>query len=203
MRRKKKKGNKLEVFQVSFMSCRKEQDYQFKEDGNVLNNIFSILLLKCFEWKSGEWLFSEAVLEELFSSWHRTGTVPLLYFYGLEVMVLTKQPETKRNEDARFLSGYNDVGQDQKWAVSTNTQVSRCGGKVRESGMVWSCSKERLRYVGHRMLKMVWPRKWERGRPNRSYMDRVKEDIIMEAIVKEKDVLNRTSWRRKIFCADH
>ena len=56
-------------------------------------------------------------------------------------------------------------------------------------------------YIGRRMLRMELPGKRKRGRPQRRFMDVVKEDMA-EVEVTEEDTVDRNNWRRKIRCGE-
>ena len=43
--------------------------------------------------------------------------------------------------------------------------------------MVWTCAEEGQRHIGRRMLEMELPGRRQRGRPNRRFMDAVREDM--------------------------
>ena len=52
-------------------------------------------------------------------------------------------------------------------------------------------------YVGRRVMEMELPEKSIRGRPNRGFLDVVKEDIGKVG-AREKDIENKMLWRNTI-----
>ena len=56
-------------------------------------------------------------------------------------------------------------------------------------------------YVGKRMIEMAIPGKRKRGRPERRWMDLVREDVKMVG-AREGDEVDRTLWRRLLRCGD-
>ena len=67
--------------------------------------------------------------------------------------------------------------------------------------LVWTCEKERKRYLGKRMTEMAVPVRRKRGRPKRRWMDLARED--MERVgAKEGDKVDRDKWRILSCCGD-
>ena len=56
-------------------------------------------------------------------------------------------------------------------------------------------------YIGSRMLRMELPGKRKRERPERMFMDVVKEDMAEVEVTGEYTV-DRRNWRKKIRCGD-
>ncbi len=55
--------------------------------------------------------------------------------------------------------------------------------------MVWTCTEKDDGYIGRRMLRTELPGKRKRGRPNRRFMDVVKEDMAEVEVTEEDTVL--------------
>ena len=77
--------------------------------------------------------------------------------------------------------------------------MGRVGEKTREARLRWYGSVRRKDdgYIRRRMMRMDLPGKKKRGRPNRRFMDVVKEDMA-EVGVTEEDRKDRNNWRWKI-----
>ena len=75
--------------------------------------------------------------------------------------------------------------------------MGRFGEKTREARLRWYGHVRRKDdgYIGRRMLRVELPGKRKRGRPNRRFMDVVKEDMA-EVEVTEEDEDRRTNCRR-------
>ena len=83
-------------------------------------------------------------------------------------------------------------------------QVGKFGEKTREARL--RCYGHLRRkydgYIERRMLMMELPGKRKRGRPKRSCMDAMREDMA-EVAVTEDDAEDRNNWRWKIRCDEH
>ena len=69
-------------------------------------------------------------------------------------------------------------------------------GRLRCYGHVMRRDQE---YVGRRVVEMELPGKTERGRPRRRFLDVLKE-YMGKVGVREKDIKNRTVWKKMIHC---
>ena len=80
--------------------------------------------------------------------------------------------------------------------------MGRFGEKTREARLRWygHVLRKDDGYIGRRMLRMELPGKRKRGRPKRSLMDVVKEDMA-EVKVTEDDTEENT-WIWKMRCGD-
>ena len=87
--------------------------------------------------------------------------------------------------------------------IRGTAQVGKFGEKTREARLIWYRHLRRKDdwYIGRRVLRMELPGKRKRGRPKRSFMDVVKQDIA-EVEVTEEDTVDRNNWRRKIRSGD-
>ena len=81
--------------------------------------------------------------------------------------------------------------------------MERFGEKTREARLRWYGHLRRKDdgYIGRRMLRMELPEKRKRGRPERRFMDVVKDEMV-EVELTEEDTEVRNNWRRKIRCDD-
>ena len=85
--------------------------------------------------------------------------------------------------------------------IRGTAHVRRLGEKLREGRLRWYGHVQRkdAGHVGKKVMDMDFPGTRRRGRPKRSYMDTVKED--MRAVgAEEEDVYNRGKWKRMIHC---
>ena len=68
--------------------------------------------------------------------------------------------------------------------------------------MAWNFVLAQVYEPWRRMLRMELPGKRKRGRPKRRFMDVVKEDMALVAVMGGEDAEVRTEWRWKILCGD-
>ena len=78
--------------------------------------------------------------------------------------------------------------------IRGTAQVGKIGEKTREARLSWYGHLRRKYdgYIGRRMLRMELTGKRKRGRPNRRFMDVVKEDMV-EVEVTEEDTVDRNN----------
>ena len=88
----------------------------------------------------------------------------------------------------KYMRGTAQVG---RFGEKTSEASLRCYGHVR---------RKYDGYIGRRMLMMELPGKRKRGRPKRSCMDAMREDMA-EVAVTEHDADDY--WRWKIRCDEH
>ena len=122
--------------------------------------------------------------------------------YGLETVAMTKRQEAEMEvaelEMLQFSLGVTRMDIIRNEYIRGTAQVGRFGEKTREAS---------LRWYGHwygiwrKILRMELPGKRKRGRPKRSFMDVVNEDMA-EVEVTEEDTEDRSNWRWKIRCGD-
>ena len=103
----------------------------------------------------------------------------------------------------RFSLGVTRMDKIRNEFIRGTAQVGKFGDKTRKARLRWYGHLRRKDdvYIGRRMLRMELPGKRKRGRPNRRFMDVVKEDVA-EVEVTEEDTVDRNNWRRKIRCGD-
>ena len=127
--------------------------------------------------------------------------------YGLETVALTKRQEAEMEvaelKMLRFSLGVTRMDKIRNEYIRGTAQVGKFGEKTREARLRWYGHLRRKDdgYIGRRMLRMELPGKRKRGRPNRRFMDVVKEDMA-EVEVTEEDTVDRRNWRKKIRCGD-
>ena len=80
--------------------------------------------------------------------------------------------------------------------IRGTVKVEQLGMKMREYGHIMRRDQE---YVARKMMEMEIPGKRKRRRPNRRFLDVVKEDMGKVG-AKETDVEDRTVWRKMIRC---
>ena len=87
--------------------------------------------------------------------------------------------------------------------IRRTAQVGPFGEKVREAGLRWfgNVLRKDAGCIWRRMLTMEQPEKRKRGRPERRFMDAVREDMTAVEVTEE-DAEERTEWRRRIRCGD-
>ena len=112
--------------------------------------------------------------------------------YGLETVALTKRQEAEMEvaelKMLRFSLGVTRMDKIRNEYIRGTAQVGKFGEKTREARLRWYGHLRRKDdgYIGRRMLRMELPGKRKRGRPQRRFMDVVKEDMA-EVEVTEED----------------
>ena len=101
----------------------------------------------------------------------------------------------------RFAMGVTTKENIRNEYIRGTLKVERLGMKMRDGRLRWygHVMKRDQEYVERKMMEMELPGKRKRGRPKRRFLDVVKEDIG-EVGAREKDVENRTVWRKMIRC---
>ena len=126
--------------------------------------------------------------------------------YGLETVAVTKkQVEEMEVAEMKMLSDYG-MGVTKKVKIRnehirSTVKVEQLGMKMREGRLRWygHVMRRDQEYVARKMMEMELPGKRRRGRPNRRFLDAVKEDM-KKVGVKETDVEDRKMWRMMIRC---
>ena len=127
--------------------------------------------------------------------------------YGLETVAVTKKQveemEVAEMKMLRFAMGVTRKDQIRNKYIRGTAKVERLGTKMREGRLRWygHVMRRDQEYVGRRVMEMEIPGKRKRGRPKRRFLDVVKEDM-REVGAKEKDIEDRTLWRKMIRCGD-
>ena len=126
--------------------------------------------------------------------------------YGLETVVVTKKSEEMKVAEMkmlRFAVGVNKKDKIRNVYLSGTVKVERLGMKMREGRMRWygHVMRRDQEYVGISVMKMELPGKRKRRRPNRRFVNVVKEDMG-EIGAREEDIENRTLWRNIMRCAN-
>ena len=101
----------------------------------------------------------------------------------------------------RFSLGLTRVNKVRNEEVRRMLGTRRLGEKAREQRLRWYGHVRRREetYVGQRMLAMVPPGKRRGGRPQRRYIDNIREDM-RELGTKETDTQDRGRWRTLTCC---
>ena len=126
--------------------------------------------------------------------------------YGMEAVAVTKAQEKKMEvaemRMLRFSVGKTRMDRVRNDVIRTTLKVGELSGKLRESRLRWyeHVLRRDEEYVGQRTRRMVVGTRG-RGRPNRRWMDCVREDLKV-ARVMAKDALDRPNWRRRIHTGD-
>ena len=120
--------------------------------------------------------------------------------------VTKKQIEDKEVAEMkmlRFAKGVTRKDKIRNEHIRSTVKVERLGMKMREGRLRWygHVIRRDQEYVGKKMMEMELPGKRRRGRPNRKFLDVVKEDM-REVGVKETDVEDRKMWRMMIRCGE-
>ena len=127
--------------------------------------------------------------------------------YGLETVSLTNRQEAEMDaaelKMLRFSLRVTRMDKIRNEYIRGAAQMGRFGEKTQEARLRW-CGHVRRKddgHIGGRTLMMELPGKRKRGRPNRRFMDVVKEDMA-EVEVTEEDTEDMNNWRWKIRCGD-
>ena len=126
--------------------------------------------------------------------------------YGMETVALTRKQEAELElaelRMLRLAMGVTRLDRIKNANVRGTANVIRIGKKVREASLRWfgHVLPRNEDYVGKRVMGMDLSGKRRRGRPNRRYMDVMKEDQTLARV--ERDAEDRTKWRRIIRCDD-
>ena len=124
--------------------------------------------------------------------------------YGLETVAVTKKQmeemEVAEMKMLRFAMGVTRRDKIKNEHIRSTVKIERLGMKMREGRLRWygHVMRRDQEYVGRKMMEMELPGK-RRGRPNRIFLDVVKEDM-KEVGVKEMDIEDRKMWRMMIRC---
>ena len=125
--------------------------------------------------------------------------------YGFETVVVTKK-QVKEMEVVwikmlRFAMGVTRKDKIISEYIRGTVKVERLGMKMREGRLRWygHVMKRDQEYVGRKMMEIELSGKRKRERPNKRFVDVVKEDMGKVG-AKEKDVKNRKVWRKMIRC---
>ena len=124
--------------------------------------------------------------------------------YGLETVAVTKKQveemEVAEMKMLRFAMGVTRKDKIRNEHIRSILKVERLGMKMREGRLRWygHVMRRDQEYVGRKMIEIELPGK-RRGRPKRSFLDVVKEDMG-EVGAKETNVEDRKMWRMMIRC---
>ena len=125
--------------------------------------------------------------------------------YGLETVAGTKKQveemEVAEMKMLRFAMGVTRKDKIRNEFIWGTIKVERLEIKMREGRLRWyrHVMRRDQDYVGRKLIEMELPGKRKRGRPKRRFLDAVKEDMG-EIGAKERDVEDRTIWRKIIRC---
>ena len=127
--------------------------------------------------------------------------------YGLETVAVTKkQVEAMKVAEMkmlRFAMGVTKKDKIRNEYIRNTVEVERLEMKMREGRLRWygHVMRRDQEYVGRRVMELELPEKRKRGRLKRKFLDVMKEDI-REVGAREKDIENRTLWRKIIRCGN-
>ena len=127
--------------------------------------------------------------------------------YGLEALALSRRQEAElevaQMRMLRFALGVTKLDRIRNGPIRGTAHVRKLEDKVREARLRWYGHVQRREeeYIGRRMLKMELPGRRRRGRPKKTYIETVKEDMAV-AGVTEEDARDRKKWRQMIRCGD-
>ena len=81
--------------------------------------------------------------------------------------------------------------------------MRRLGDKLREARLRWygHVWRRDAGYIGKRVLAMDIPGRRRWGRPDRRFMDAVREDMKVTG-AREEDAEDRATWRKLTCCDD-
>ena len=122
--------------------------------------------------------------------------------YGLEKVAVTKKQveeiEVTEMKMLRFAMGVMRKEKIRNEHMRSTFKVERLGMKMREGRMRWygHVMRRDQEYVGRKMMEMELPGNRRRGRPNRRFLDVVKDN--MGEIGAKENV-----WRKMIRCGHH
>ena len=125
--------------------------------------------------------------------------------YGLETVAVTKKQmeemEVAERKMLRFSMGVTRKDKIRIDFIRSTVKLEQLGMKMRKGRLRWygHVMKRDQEYVGRRVMEMELPGKRKRGRPKRRFLNVVKEDMG-KVDAREKDVENRTVWRKMIRC---
>ena len=125
--------------------------------------------------------------------------------YGLETVAFTKKQvkemEVAKMKMLRFAIGVTRKDKIRNEYIRSTVKVERLGMKMREGRLRWygHTMRRDQEYVEKKMTEIELPGKRKRGRPNKRFLDVVKEDMG-EVGAKETDVEDRTVWRKMRRC---
>ena len=125
--------------------------------------------------------------------------------YGLETVAVTKKQmeemEVAERKMLRFSMGVTRKDKIRIDFIRSTVKLEQLGMKMRKGRLRWygHVMKRDQEYVGRRVMEMELPGKRKRGRPKRRFLNVVKEDMG-KVDAREKDVENRTVWRKMIPC---
>ena len=125
--------------------------------------------------------------------------------YGLDTVAVTKKQveemEVTEMKMLRFAIRVTRKDKIRNEYTRGTVKVERLGMKMREGRLRWyeHVMRRDQEYVGRKMMEMELPGKRKKGRPKRRFLDVVKEDMG-EVGEKEREVKNRTVWRKMIRC---
>ena len=125
--------------------------------------------------------------------------------YKLETVAVTKKQveemEVAEIKMLRFAMGVTRKDKIRNEYIRGTVKVERLGMKMREGRLRWygHVMRRDQHYGERKIMEMELPGKRRRGRPNRRFLDVVKEDMG-EVGAKETDVEDRKVWRMMIRC---
>ncbi|KAI5099908.1 hypothetical protein C0J45_10460, partial [Silurus meridionalis] len=137
---------------------------------------------------------------------YRTVVRPAM-LYSLETVALSKRQEVELEvaelKMLRFSLEVTRMDRIKNKFIRGTSHIGRFGDKVREVLVRWFGHVQRrdMGYIGRRMLRIEPPGRRKRGRPRKSFMDVVREDMRV-VWLKEADEEHRGELRRMIRSGD-
>ena len=123
--------------------------------------------------------------------------------YRLETVAVTKKQveemEVAEMKMLRFAMGVTGKDKIRNEHIRSTVKVERLGMKMREGRLRWygHIIRRDQEYIGRKMMEMELLEKRGKGRPKKSFLDVVKEDMG-EVGAKEMDIEDRKVWRMMI-----
>ena len=101
----------------------------------------------------------------------------------------------------RLAMGVTRKGKIRNEYIRGTVKVERLGMKMREGRLRWygHVMRRDHDYIGRKMMEIELPGKRKRGRPKRTFLDVVNEDME-EVGAKKTDVEDGMVWRKMIRC---
>ena len=120
--------------------------------------------------------------------------------YGAESWAVKKAQEKKLDVAEmmmlRWMSGVTKLDRIRNERIRGTTKVGEISKKVQESRLKWygHVLRREDEYVGKRVMAMAVPGKRMRGRPNRRWLDSIRNDLSERELSREH-AQDRAKWR--------
>ena len=124
--------------------------------------------------------------------------------YGAETWEVKKTQEKKLDvaemRMIRWMSGVTKLDGIRNERIRGTTKVGEISKKVQESRLKWHghVLRREESYVGKRVMVMEVAGKRRRGRPNRRWLENIKNDLSERELLPGEEEQDRVQWRRLI-----